>query len=78
MDQPVRMYVNDFDKNLSLDQIITYSIGDKEYPLANRDELVKQMPLIKKLFILNMDFSGKSIDQIFQPEALSASKRYEA
>ncbi|MFH6985113.1 VCBS repeat-containing protein [Marinoscillum luteum] len=78
VDQPVRMYVNDFDKNLSLDQIITYSIGDKEYPLANRDELVKQMPLIKKLFILNKDFSGKSIDQIFQPEALSASKRYEA
>jgi len=78
VDQPVRMYVNDFDKNLSLDQIITYSTGDKEYPLANRDELVKQMPLIKKLFILNKDFSGKSIDQIFQPEALSASKRYEA
>lgn len=75
---PVKMYVNDFDKNLFTEPIITYTEGGKEYPMATKDELGKQMPLIKKLFTNYEDFSGKSIDEIFQPTALKASKQYAA
>lgn len=75
---PVRMYAYDFDKNLTVDQIITYSKDGKEYPMATKDELSKQMPLIRKIFTNYSDFAGKTVDEIFQPEALSASRKFEA
>ncbi|MEQ8474165.1 MAG: VCBS repeat-containing protein [Marinoscillum sp.] len=75
---PVRMYVKDFDGNDYLDQIITYSISGKEYPVANRDELAKQMPIIKKSFTNYGDFSGKTVQQVLSKESLESSIYHEA
>ena len=43
-DKPVTMYVNDFDLNGSIEQIICSFNGDKSYPVAMKDDLVKQIP----------------------------------
>ena len=78
LEDPVRMYVNDFDGNGYLDQILTYSKNGQEYPVANRDELGKQMPMIKKSFTSYKDFSGKTVTEVFSKESLSRGLRYEA
>jgi len=39
------MYINDFDNNESFEQIITYTIDGKEFPMAGRDEITKQLNL---------------------------------
>lgn len=75
---PIRMYVNDFDGNGYLDQIITYSKEGQEYPVANRDELGKQMPMIKKSFTSYKDFAGKTVTDVFNTESLSRGLKYEA
>lgn len=72
-DNPVRMYVKDFDGNGYLDQILTYSKAGREFPVANRDELAKQMPVIKKSFTSYGDFSGKTVDQVLSKESLESS-----
>jgi len=47
-DKPVRMYYQDFDDNGKKEQVLTYFLGDKELPFANKAEQKKQMPNIKK------------------------------
>src|SRR5690606_20600159 len=47
-DKPVRMYVNDFDQNGTIEQIICRYEGDKSYPMVLRHDLVSQIPSLKK------------------------------
>ncbi|MCR9015200.1 VCBS repeat-containing protein [Aquiflexum gelatinilyticum] len=75
---PVRMYVKDFDGNGSLEQILTYHKDGKEYTIATRDELVKQIPLLKKDFVRHSDFAGKTVDEIFKNFKLADAKLFEA
>ncbi|MCH6236159.1 VCBS repeat-containing protein [Cognataquiflexum rubidum] len=75
---PVRMYVKDFDGNGSLEQILTYHKDGKEYTIATRDELVKQIPVLKKDFVRHSDFAGKTVAEIFKNFKLAEAKLFEA
>jgi hypothetical protein len=75
---PVRMYIKDFDGNGSLEQILTYHKNGKEYTIATRDELVKQIPVLKKDFVRHSDFAGKTMKQIFKNFKLEEAKLFEA
>ena len=48
---PVKMYINDFDNNESFEQIITYMTEGKEFPMAGRDEITKQLNYLKRKFL---------------------------
>jgi len=73
-DTPLKLYLNDFDKNRKNDPIISYQVDGKEYPYANLDLLLKQVPTKKKQFILHSEYAQKTISEIFTPEELSESK----
>ncbi len=65
-DQPVWMYLHDFDANGQLDPIIFYNYFDKYIPFASRDILVSQIPMIKKKFPSYDSFkSVSSIEDLF-------------
>ena len=49
--EPLEMWASDFDGNGSTEQIITYFNQGKSYPLASRDQLVKQIPQLKKKYL---------------------------
>jgi hypothetical protein len=49
-EQPVHLYVNDFDKNGSTDGLLTYYLGGQEILFANKSETQKQFPFMKKKF----------------------------
>ena len=76
--EPVKMYVNDFDYNLTIDQIISYTENGKEYPLNTKDEIVKQMPILKKNFVRYKDYAGKTIQEIFSEKGIEGSNRFAA
>lgn len=63
--EPVTMYINDFDKNLILDQIICSYQNGTSYPVASLDELISQIPSLEKKFPGYADFGGKTAKQIF-------------
>ena len=46
--EPVRLYYNDFDDNGKKEQVLTYYVGGKQIPFANKAELERQMPPLKK------------------------------
>ena len=72
--EPVRLYYNDFDDNGKKEQILTYYLNGKEIPFANKDELQRQMPIIKKKFLYAADFAKASISEIFSEEKLKSSQ----
>lgn len=71
--KPITMYVNDFDLNGSVEQIICAWNGDKSYPVAMKDELVKQIPSLAGKFKKFNDYKNATIEDIFSPEILQRS-----
>jgi len=48
--QPLQLYYTDIDGNGSIDPIITHFIDGISYPLVPRDDMVGQVPILKKKF----------------------------
>lgn len=76
--EPVNMYVNDFDSNGTLDQIICQYQDGISYPVASLDELSKQMPGIEKKFPNYSDFGGKTAVEIFGRRAINGGIKKDA
>jgi len=68
--QPVRLYYYDFDGNGKKDQILSYYLDGRELPFANKDELEKQLPILKKKFLYAEDFAKARFTDIFPREDL--------
>ena len=67
---PYRLYLKDFDGNGFADPIITYYVQGKEYPAANRDELMKQLPFLRKKIEKYADYSKATLQDIFDESQL--------
>ena len=65
LEAPLKMYVSDFDKNGSTDCVISETIKSKEYPMALRDNLLDQLPYLKKKFIRYKDYASATTQEIF-------------
>ena len=63
--QPCTVYAKDFDNNGSYDAVLGYYIHGKCYPLFSRDQLIDQMPMMRKKFIRYRDYSGTTLDALF-------------
>jgi enediyne biosynthesis protein E4 len=73
-EKPLRLYFNDFDGNGKKEQVLTYYLEGKEIPFANKAELEKQMPVLKKKFLYAGDFAKASLQELFTAEKLSSAK----
>ncbi len=74
----VTMYVNDFDLNGSIEQIICVYNGDTLYPLVMKDDLVKQIPSLGSKYKKYVDYKDQTMEDIFPPEVLKRSVKLEA
>ena len=72
--EPVRLYCNDFDNNGKREQVLTYYLNGKEIPFANKDEIQKQIPEIKKKFLYAGDFAKASVSDIFSADKLKTAQ----
>ncbi len=77
-DNPVRMYINDFDKNGSAEQIITTIREGEEYPFTYRDDLARQLDFILEKYPLHAEFAGQTVQDIFTSAQLDESLIKEA
>jgi len=69
----MKYYLNDFDKNGRLEAIFTYSINNEDFPIHDKDELIKQLPNLKKDLLYYKDYSNKTIQDIFNKDILDNS-----
>ena len=73
----MRLYVADFDKNGYLDQITAFKRGDKYYPILDKDELIAQLPSVKKRVLYYKDYAKMSLEELFDPQLLEKALVYE-
>lgn len=62
---PCKMYVKDFDKNGSLEQVMCYTINGKEYPFLAKDELERPLPILKKAYLTYSEVAGQTVQYMF-------------
>ena len=72
------MYVNDFDKNGTFEQIICYKRDNLDYPIVDRDELLSQLPYLKNKLLYFKDYETATINSIFNEKIIGESLMYEA
>ncbi len=73
VDKPITMFVNDFDINGSVEQIICSFKGDKSYPVPMMDDLVKQIPLLANRYKKFEDYKDATIHDLFSEDLLQKS-----
>jgi hypothetical protein len=74
--QPLTIYVNDFNNDARIDPVMTWYVQNKSYPFNSRDELIEQMPVLNKKFLHYSDFADATIEEMFSPEQIQQSKKF--
>jgi len=72
-ERPISCYINDFDRNGAVEQIICQYNGDQSYPTALRHDLITQMPPLKKQLLKYEDYKDKTIHELFDKDILESA-----
>ena len=65
---PVKLWINDFDGNESIDKILTRTINGKDVPVFLKGEMQEQIPLLKKENLNYEIYAKKSFQELFKKE----------
>lgn len=71
--RPMQMYYMDIDGNGSIDPLITRYVGNESVPLALRDDIIGQLPILKKKFNNYPLYAKASINEIMSIDQLAKS-----
>lgn len=67
---PVKLWINDFDKNGTIEQITTTHYAENDYPIHMRKEMSVQMPFLKKENLKASDYAKRTIQELFDPQVI--------
>ena len=71
---PLSIYINDFGNIGNRNAVITYTENGKRYPIHPRDDMMLQLPGLRKKFPKYDDYAKASITDLFSPQALQQAK----
>lgn len=72
------LFVSDFDSNGTYDYIFCEKIGGKYYPVADKNDLIAQLPGLKKKLLYFKDYAKMTASDIFTLEALQQAVKLES
>jgi len=64
-ENPMKMWINDFDNNGTIEQIVTRNYDGKDFPVHMKKELTSQMVSLKKRNLKASEYAKKSIDELY-------------
>ncbi|WP_127018685.1 FG-GAP-like repeat-containing protein [Flagellimonas beolgyonensis] len=70
---PMKMWINDYDNNGTIEQIFTLQEDGKDFPIHQKRELTEQLPNLKKQNLKASDYAQRTIQQLFPEEVLEKS-----
>lgn len=62
--RPIILYAGDFDQNGTIDPVLSSFVGSQSHPFVSRDDLVGQMPGLKKFFTSYHDYANYSMAEL--------------
>lgn len=75
---PVKLLINDFDLNGTVEHLLCMYEGDSLYPQALKPDMVLQMPGLQQKYQKFSDYAGQRIENIFPEDIISKSVTLEA
>jgi hypothetical protein len=76
--EPARLYVHDFGRNGTVEQVLTFYKRGVSYPLAGRDELVRLVPPLRSRYRSYAEFGASRVEDIFPASELTEARVLEA
>ncbi len=70
---PMKLYINDYDNNGTIEQIMTTQENGGDYPIHQKRELTEQLPSLKKQNLKASDYAHRTIHQLFSEEVMEKS-----
>ncbi|MEZ4828895.1 MAG: VCBS repeat-containing protein [Bacteroidia bacterium] len=70
---PLKLWINDFDQNQTLEKIISRSIAGKDMPVPLKRDMTMQIVSLKLQNLKHVDYANKSIQDLFPKEELEKS-----
>lgn len=74
---PLRLYIEDWDKNGEREPILATAKDGKYYSFYGKADLERRLPFLRKRFLKASDFAGKTMDEVFTKEALQKAQLLE-
>lgn len=75
---PLQLYSGDFDANGSGDPILCYPVQGASYPLPSLEDLLGQLPALRKKFTHFKDYANARIEDILNAKQLETCNRMDA
>ena len=75
---PLSVYAGDFDGNGKMESILSYYVNGREYPVADRDMIILEVPSVKNRFDTDDKFAKAEFSQIFSRENIRNALRLTA
>jgi len=72
-EEPVKLWINDFNSNGSEDKILTRTVDKRDMPVFLKREMQEEIPSIKKENLQHKDYARKSIQELFPKELIGKS-----
>ena len=70
---PVKLWINDFDKNALPDKVFSRTIDEKDVPVFLKREFTDILPSMKKQNLKHHEFAKRSIQTLFEPGLVQSS-----
>lgn len=68
---PIKLWVSDFDNNGLMDKILTKTMEGEDSPVLLKREMMEQFPILKKENLKHAAYATKKIDDLFSSSVLS-------
>jgi enediyne biosynthesis protein E4 len=72
--RPVKLWVNDYDQNGNMDNILSRTIDGKDMPVFLKHDMEFQMPVLKKQNLKHGEFAKKTIQDMLPEELIKTSQ----
>ena len=70
---PMKMWINDFDNNGTIEQIVSRNFNGKDYPIHQKKDLTTQLVTLKKQNLKASDYAKRTVGELFPKEVFDNS-----
>ncbi|MBC6999028.1 VCBS repeat-containing protein [Cytophaga sp. FL35] len=69
-DSPMKLWINDYDNNGTIEQVVTKQSNGQDYPLHQQQEVTGQIVSLKKQNLKASEYAERPISELFPPAIL--------
>jgi len=77
IENPVKLWIHDFDGNGTLDKIISKTVNNKDVPVFMKRDITDQIPGLKKKNLNFEDYARRSVQELFSDANIKKAEVFE-